>query len=67
MDEVSHLLEDLVVSQQQPTIPSHESSPNQSLVDEVVGLIQSPVNATLPLESEVNTTQVFLVASDLSG
>jgi hypothetical protein len=63
MDEASQLLEDIVVSQQQPPTASHESSPNQPLVDEVVGLIQSSVDPTLPLESEVDTTQVFLVTS----
>jgi hypothetical protein len=36
------------------------------LVDEVVGLIQSLVDPTLPLESEVDTTHVFLVTSDSS-
>jgi hypothetical protein len=63
MDEASQLLEDIVVSQKQPPVASHESSPNQPLVDEVVSLIQSSVDPTLPLESEVDTTQVFLVTS----
>jgi hypothetical protein len=67
MDEASQLLEDIVVSQQQPPTASHESSPNQPLVDEVVSLIQSSVDPTLPLESEVDTTQVFLVTSYSSG
>jgi hypothetical protein len=67
MDEASQLLEDIVVSQQQPPIASHDSSPNQPLVDEVVGLIQSSVDPTLPLESEVDTTQFFLVTSYSSG
>jgi hypothetical protein len=67
MDEASQLLEDIVVSQKQPPVASHESSPNQPLVDEVVGLIQSSVDPTLPLESEVDTTQVFLVTSYSSG
>jgi hypothetical protein len=66
MDEASQLLEDIVVSQQQPPVASHESSPNQPLVDEVVILIQSLINPTLPLESEVDTTQVFLVTLDSS-
>jgi hypothetical protein len=56
MDEASKLLEDIVVSQQQPPDTSHESFPNQALVDEVIGLIQSSVDPTLPLESEVDIT-----------
>jgi hypothetical protein len=54
MDETSQLLEHIFISQQQPPIASHEPSPNQPLVDEVVSLISSLVNHTLPLESEVN-------------
>jgi hypothetical protein len=37
MDEASQLLEDIVISQQQPLVASHEPSSNQPLVDEVVG------------------------------
>jgi hypothetical protein len=54
MDEASKLLEHIVISQQQPPVASHEPSPNQPLVDEVVGLIPSSVDPSLPLESEVN-------------
>jgi hypothetical protein len=36
------------------------------LIGEVFGLIQSSVDPTLPLESEVDTTQVFLVTSNSS-
>jgi hypothetical protein len=38
MDEVLQWLEDIVFSQQQPLATSHESSPNQLLVDEVVDM-----------------------------
>jgi hypothetical protein len=64
MDEASELLEDIVVSHKQPPVASHESPPNQLLVDEVVGPIQSSIYTTLHLESEVDTTQVFFVASN---
>jgi hypothetical protein len=67
MDEASKLLEDIVVSQQQPPTASHESPPDPPLVDEVVDLIPSSVDPTLPLESEVDTTQVLLVTIDSSG
>jgi len=63
MDEASQCLEDIVVSQKQPPISSHESSPNQLLVDEVIDLIQSSVDPTLPLESEVDTTHDFIITS----
>jgi len=64
MDEGSKFLEDIVVSQQQPPTASHESSLNPPLIDEVVDLIPSSVDPTLPLESEVDTTQVILVTID---
>jgi hypothetical protein len=48
MDEASQLLEDIVISQQQPPVASHEPSPNQPLVDEVVGLIPSSVDPLSP-------------------
>jgi hypothetical protein len=60
-------LEDIVVSHKQPPNTFHESSPNQPLVDEVVGPIQSLIDPTFPLESEVDTNQVFLVTSYSSG
>jgi hypothetical protein len=56
MDESSQLLEDIIVSQKQPLASSHESSPNKLLVDEVANPIQSSIDPTLPLESEVDTT-----------
>jgi hypothetical protein len=59
MDEVSKLLEDIVVSQQQPPTPSLESSHDPPLVDEVVGSIQSLVDPTLPLKSEMDTAHIF--------
>jgi hypothetical protein len=61
MDEPSKLLEYIVVSQQQHPTSLHESSPNPPLVDEVVNLIPSSVNPTLPLESEVDNAQTLLV------
>jgi hypothetical protein len=60
MDEALQLLGDIVVSQKQRLNSSHQSSPNQPLVD-IVSLIQSLVDPTLPLESEVDTTHVFIV------
>jgi hypothetical protein len=39
IEEASQLLEDSVVSQQQPSVSSQESSPTQPLVDEVVNMI----------------------------
>jgi hypothetical protein len=56
MDEASKLLEDIVVSQQQPTTTSHDSSLDPPLVDGVVDPIPSLVYPNLPLESEVDTT-----------
>jgi hypothetical protein len=54
-DEASQLLEDIVISQQQPPYASLEPSPGQPLVDEVVGLIPSSVyDLTLPLKRKVN-------------
>jgi hypothetical protein len=47
-------LENIVISQQQHPVASHEPSPNKPLVDEVVDLIPSSIYPTLPLESEVN-------------
>jgi len=66
MDEASKLLEDIVVFQQQPPTASHESSPNPLLVDEVVDMIPSSVDPTLPLESEVDIAHVLLVTTDKS-
>jgi hypothetical protein len=63
MDEALQLLEDIVVSHKPPPTASHESSLTQLWVDEVVGLIKSSVDPTLPLESEVDTTHVFLLTS----
>jgi hypothetical protein len=67
MDEASKLFEDIVVSQQQPPITYHDSLPNPPLFDEVVDPIPSSIDTTLPLESEVDTTQVVLVTIDSSG
>jgi hypothetical protein len=47
-------LEHIFISQQQPSITSHEPYPNQPLVYEVVGLIPSSVDPILHLESGVN-------------
>jgi hypothetical protein len=67
MDEASKSFEDIVISQQKPSSPSHELSSNQPLVDKVVGPIQSLIDPTLPLETKVDTTQVFLFTSYSSG
>jgi hypothetical protein len=58
MDEASHLLEEIVVSQQQLPTGYHKISTNQPLVDKVVDLIPSSVDPTLPLESEVQVVDL---------
>jgi hypothetical protein len=63
MDEALQFLEHISISQRQPPTAFHESSPRPPLVDEVVDLIPSLLDHTLPLESEVDTTQVFLITS----
>lgn len=67
IEEGSQLLEDSVVSQQQLSNSSHEPFLDQSLVDEMVAPMKYSVDPTLPLESDLNTTQPFFSASsDLS-
>jgi hypothetical protein len=66
MYEASQLLEDIAIYQQQPPTASHESSPKQPLLDEAVSIIQSSVDITLPVESEVDTTHAFLFTSYFS-
>jgi hypothetical protein len=53
MDKDSCLLEDIVVSHKQLANSYHKISIDQPLVDKVVDMIQSSVNPTLSLESEV--------------
>ena len=61
LEEASQLLKASLVTQQQPPNSSHETSPNQCLVDEVVNPIQYSVNLTPPLKGEFNTTHFFFV------
>jgi hypothetical protein len=65
--EASQVLEDSLISHRQPSVASQESSPTQPLVDQVVNTIQYLVEPTLPLESVLNTTNVFFVTSDSFG
>jgi hypothetical protein len=62
IEEASQLLEDNVVSQQQPSIASQESYPTQPMVDEVVNRIRSSIDPTLPSKSDLNTIDIFFVS-----
>ena len=53
MDEASKLLEDLTVPQQQLPTSYHKFSLDTPLVDQVVDLVLTSVDPTLPLKSEV--------------
>lgn len=59
IDQASCLFEDNVIAQQQLLVSSQEPSSKQPLVDDVVKLIHSSINPIIPLESDLNTTQVF--------
>jgi len=56
MGEASKFLEKLTISQQQLPTSYLQISLNLPLVNEVIDLIQSTINPTLPLESETNIT-----------
>jgi len=58
MDEASKSLEYLLISQQQLPTGYCILSPNLPSVEEVIDLIPSTVNLTLPLESETHIIQV---------
>jgi hypothetical protein len=60
--EASQFLEDSLIFHRQLSVSSQESSPTQTLVDEVVNTIRSLVEPTLPSESDLNTTNVFFVS-----
>jgi hypothetical protein len=47
MDEASKLLENIFISRKQLALSFHEPSPNQPLVDKVVGLIPSSIDRSL--------------------
>ena len=61
------LLEDILVSKQQPPVDSQESFPSQPLVDNVVEMLQYSVNPTLPLESDVSIAHIFFANSYFSS
>ena len=58
MDEASKLLENLTVPQKEFPTGYRKLSPNLPSNDEVIDLISSTVDPTLPLESETHITQV---------
>ena len=51
------LLDGIFVSQKKPLVSSQGSFPTQPLVDEVVDLMKSSIDPTLPLESD--STPIF--------
>ena len=58
MDEASKLLEKLIVPQKKLPTGYRQLSPNIPSTDEMIDLIPSIVNSTLPLKSETDITQV---------
>jgi len=65
MDEAWHLLEEIVVSQQWLRTGYYKISTDQPLIDKVVDMIQSLVNPTLPLDSEVQVVDPVPSSVDL--